>query len=267
MTSADGRGPADTTGAPLAGIVVVSLEHAVAAPYASRQLADLGATVLKIERPGGDFARHYDSHVGGTSAFFVWANHGKHSVVLDLKQPADAARMAALVAGADVFLHNLSPSAVAGLSLDGATLRERHPGLVICEISGYGPGGPRSDDRAYDLAIQAEAGVFAVTGIEQEMSKAGFSVADIAAGMYALTGVLGALFRRERTGAGALVDARGADRVDVRADLSRGARARASTAHRTPASCDRALWHLPAAGRQRGTDRRATRCGMAATGR
>jgi itaconate CoA-transferase len=206
MTSADGRGPADTTGAPLAGIVVVSLEHAVAAPYASRQLADLGATVLKIERPGGDFARHYDSHVGGTSAFFVWANHGKHSVVLDLKQPADAARMAALVAGADVFLHNLSPSAVAGLSLDGATLRERHPGLVICEISGYGPGGPRSDDRAYDLAIQAEAGVFAVTGIEQEMSKAGFSVADIAAGMYALTGVLGALFRRERTGAGALVE-------------------------------------------------------------
>jgi itaconate CoA-transferase len=206
MSRADGAGPDELPAAPLDGIVVVSLEHAIAAPYASRQLADLGATVLKIERPGGDFARRYDSHVGGTSAFFVWANRGKHSLELDLKEPADAERMAALVAGADVFLHNLSPSAVAGLGLDGATLRERHPALVVCEISGYGPGGPRSADRAYDLAIQAEAGVFAVTGTEQEMSKAGFSVADIAAAMYALTGVLGALLRRERTGAGALVE-------------------------------------------------------------
>jgi itaconate CoA-transferase len=191
--------------APLGGVVVVSLEHAIAAPFASRQLADLGATVVKIERPGGDFARRYDSHVGGTSAFFVWANRGKHSVVLDLKEPVDAARMAALVAGADVFLHNLSPGAVGRLSLDGATLRRRHPQLVVCEISGYGPGGPRSDDRAYDLAIQAEAGVFAVNGTEDQLSKAGFSVADIAAATSALTGILAALVRRERTGSGALV--------------------------------------------------------------
>jgi itaconate CoA-transferase len=193
------------SGAPLAGVVVVSLEHAIAAPYASRQLADLGATVIKVERPGGDFARFYDSHVGGTSAFFVWANRGKHSVVLDLKDAADAATIRALIAGADVFLHNLTAGAVARLGLDGASLRARHPRLVVCEISGYGSGGPRSDDRAYDLAVQAEAGVFAVTGTEQEMSKVGFSVADIAAGTQALVGVLGALLRRDRTGEGALV--------------------------------------------------------------
>jgi crotonobetainyl-CoA:carnitine CoA-transferase CaiB-like acyl-CoA transferase len=190
--------------APLAGVVVVSLEQAISAPFATRQLADLGATVLKVERPEGDFARHYDSVVQGESAFFVWANRGKQSIALDLKDPDDLATFGALVAGADVFVHNLSPRAAERLGIDAATLHARHPHLVAAEISGYGHGGPRTDDKAYDLAIQAEAGVFSVTG-DQQMSKVGFSVADICAAMYALSGILAALVRRERTGEGAAV--------------------------------------------------------------
>lgn len=190
--------------APLAGIVVVSLEQAVAAPFATRQLADLGATVIKVERPGGDFARHYDSAVHGESAFFVWANRGKQSVVLDLKDADDLAMLRALVAGADVFLHNLSPRAAQKLGIDAATLHAAHPSLVAAEISGYGLGGPRTDDKAYDLAIQAEAGVFSVTG-DAHVSKVGFSVADICAAMYALSSILAALVRRERTGEGAAI--------------------------------------------------------------
>ena len=190
--------------APLAGVVVVSLEQAISAPFATRQLADLGATVLKVERPEGDFARHYDSVVQGESAFFVWANRGKQSIALDLKDPDDLATFGALVAGADVFVHNLSPRAAERLGIDAATLHARHPHLVAAEISGYGHGGPRTDDKAYDLAIQAEAGVFSVTG-DQQMSKVGFSVADICAAMYALSGILAALMRRERTGEGAAV--------------------------------------------------------------
>jgi crotonobetainyl-CoA:carnitine CoA-transferase CaiB-like acyl-CoA transferase len=191
--------------APLAGIVVVSLEAAISAPFATRQLADLGATVLKVERPEGDFARHYDSVVDGESAFFVWANRGKQSVVLDLKDEDDLRVFRALIAGADVFLHNLSPRAAASLGIGAEMLAADHPGLIAAEISGYGHGGPRTDDKAYDLAIQAEAGVFSVTGDGEQMSKVGFSVADICAAMYALTSILAALVRRERTGEGAAV--------------------------------------------------------------
>lgn len=190
--------------APLDGVVVVSLEQAVSAPFATRQLADLGATVLKVERPEGDFARHYDGVVRGESAFFVWANRGKQSVALDLKDAAQLATFRSLIAGADVFVHNVSPGAAARLGIDAATLHARHPALVAAEISGYGLGGPRTDDKAYDLAIQAEAGVFSVTG-DAQMSKVGFSVADICAGMYAMSGILAALVRRERTGEGAAV--------------------------------------------------------------
>lgn len=188
--------------APLEGIVVVALEQAISAPFATRQLADLGATVLKVERPEGDFARHYDSVVNGESAFFVWANKGKQSVALDVK--ADRDLLASLISGADVFIHNLSPRAASALGVDAATLHEQHPSLIAAEISGYGLDGPRTDDKAYDLAIQAEAGVFSVTGTG-EMSKVGFSVADICAGMYALTSILAALTRRERTGEGAAI--------------------------------------------------------------
>lgn len=190
-------------GPPLAGIVVISVEQAVAAPLASRHLADLGATVIKVEPPAGDLARHYDSAMNGESVNFVWVNRGKQSLVLDLQQ--DRERLERLIAGADVLLHNLAPDAARRADLDPQVLVDRHPRLVACAISGYGPGGPRSDDKAYDLAIQAEAGAFSVTGNE-EMSKVGFSAADIAAGMYALSGILAALVRRERTGNGGVVE-------------------------------------------------------------
>ena len=190
--------------APLDGVIVVSLEQAISAPFATRQLADLGATVIKIERPEGDFARAYDGNVQGESAFFVWANRGKQSVVLDIKDPDDLATLWALVAGADVFLHNIAPASAARLGVDAQTLHAKYPSLIACEVSGYGAGGPRSDDKAYDLAIQAEAGAFSVTG-DAEMSKVGFSVADIASGMYALSSVLAALVRRDRTGEGAAI--------------------------------------------------------------
>jgi crotonobetainyl-CoA:carnitine CoA-transferase CaiB-like acyl-CoA transferase len=191
--------------APLEGVVVVSLEQAISAPFATRQLADLGATIIKIERPEGDFARAYDSNVQGESAFFVWANRGKQSVVLDIKDPEDLATFWALVAGADVFLHNIAPGAAGRLGIDAQALHSRFPSLIACEISGYGAGGPRSDDKAYDLAIQAEAGAFSVTG-DADMSKVGFSAADISAAMYALSGILAALVRRDRTGEGAAIE-------------------------------------------------------------
>ncbi len=191
--------------APLEGVVVVSLEQAISAPFATRQLADLGATVIKVERPEGDFARAYDGNVQGESAFFVWANRGKQSVMLDIKNPEDLTTFWALVAGADVFMHNIAPGAAGRLGVNAQALHERFPSLIACEISGYGSGGPRSDDKAYDLAIQAEAGVFSVTG-DAEMSKVGFSAADISAAMYALSGVLAALVRRDRTGEGAAIE-------------------------------------------------------------
>lgn len=191
----------------LDGIIVVALEQAVAAPFATRQLADLGARVLKVERRGdGDFARHYDGTVGGSSAFFVWANRGKESIELDLKDPEDRALFDRLVAGADVFIQNLSPSAAERLGLLADQLRADRPDLIACDVSGYGLGGPRTDDKAYDLAVQAEAGAVALTGTADTPSKVGFSAADIASAMYAFSSILAALYRRQATGEGASVE-------------------------------------------------------------
>ena len=193
--------------APLDGILVVALEQAVSAPFATRQLADLGAEVLKIERPGeGEFARHYDTAVGGTSAFFVWANRGKQSIQLDLKNPTDRATLDRLIAGADIFIQNLSTAAARRLGLLADQLRETNPNLIACDISGYGQGGPRTDDKAYDLAIQAEAGAIALTGSAEAVSKVGFSVADISSAMYAFSSILAALYRRQATGEGASIE-------------------------------------------------------------
>ncbi|MGA9278256.1 CaiB/BaiF CoA transferase family protein [Ilumatobacter sp.] len=192
--------------APLDGVIVVALEQAVAAPLATRHLADLGATVLKVERPDvGDFARNYDSKVNGSSTFFVWANRGKQSITLDMKDEADRATFDALVAGADVFIQNMSPSAAERSGVLASQLVAQHPRLVACDVSGYGLGGPRSDDKAYDLAIQAEGGAMALTGSADEMSKVGFSVADISAAMYAFSSILAALYRRNLTGEGAAI--------------------------------------------------------------
>jgi itaconate CoA-transferase len=185
---------------------VVSVEQAISVPFCSRQLADLGATVLKIERPdGGDFARNYDGNVGGQSSFFVWANRAKSSIALDLKAPADRARFDALLAGADVYLVNLAPEAALRAGLDVDSIRAQFPSIIAGCVSGYGEGGPRSSDKAYDLAIQAEAGVFDVTGDGDQSAKVGLSIADIAASMYLFSGVLAALVRRERTGEGATI--------------------------------------------------------------
>jgi crotonobetainyl-CoA:carnitine CoA-transferase CaiB-like acyl-CoA transferase len=188
---------------PLAGITVVSLEQAVAAPFATRQLADLGARVIKVERPGGDFARGYDRTVHGQSSYFVWLNRGKESVVLDVKQPADRALLGAMISRADVFMQNLIPGAAARLGLDAATLRAARPSLIHCSISGYGESGPYATKKAYDLLIQCETGLVLSTGTPDTPSKAGFSVADLATGVYAYSGILAALYDRSRTGAGA----------------------------------------------------------------
>lgn len=188
---------------PLTGITVVALEQAVAAPFATRQLADLGARVIKVERPGaGDFARGYDETVEGMSSYFVWLNRGKESVALDIKDPEDRALLDRLLAAADVFVQNLLPGAVDRLGLDAVTLRERHPRLITCSISGYGAEGPYRSKKAYDLLVQCETGFLSVTGTPESPVKAGISVADISAGMYAFSGVLTALYERERTGAG-----------------------------------------------------------------
>jgi itaconate CoA-transferase len=188
---------------PLDGITVVALEQAVAAPYATRQLADLGARVIKVERPGGDFARGYDRTTRGQSSYFVWLNRGKESVVLDVKDVADRALLGAMIARADVFVQNLLPGAAARLGLDAATLRATLPRLIHCSISGYGEGGPYGAKKAYDLLVQCETGLVMSTGTAQTPSKAGFSVADLTTGMYAFSGILTALYDRERTGAGA----------------------------------------------------------------
>jgi itaconate CoA-transferase len=189
---------------PLDGILVVALEQAVAAPFATRQLADLGARVIKIERPGdGDFARGYDRAVRGQSSYFVWLNRGKESVEADVKSAAGRELLAALLCRADVFVQNLAPGAAERLGLDAATLRLARPGLVHCSISGYGPGGPYGSKKAYDLLVQCETGLVVSTGTEETPAKAGISVADIATGMYAYSGILTALYDRERTGQGA----------------------------------------------------------------
>jgi len=192
---------------PLQGITVVSIEQAVAAPFATRHLADLGARVIKIERPGeGDFARRYDATVLGQASHFVWLNRSKESVALDLKHPDAAAVLARLIERADVFVQNLVPGAAARLGLGTAELRARHPRLVVCDISGYGADGPYSSKKAYDLLIQCETGVVSVTGTPETPSKAGISIADIAAGMYAYSAVLAALYQRTQTGQGAAID-------------------------------------------------------------
>ena len=192
---------------PLDGMLVVTIEHAVAAPLASRQLADLGARVVKVERPGvGDFARGYDEKVNGLSSWFVWLNRTKESVALDLKADAGREALRRLVARADVFLHNLAPGAVDRLGFGAGVLRERHPRLVTCAISGYGASGPYRDKKAYDLLVQCEAGIVSITGTPDTPSKVGISVADIASAQAAQSGVLAALLRRGRTGRGAHLD-------------------------------------------------------------
>lgn len=192
---------------PLDGITVVSLEHAIAAPFCTRQLADLGARVIKIERPGtGDFARAYDARTNGLASHFVWVNRSKESLALDLKQPAALQVLHELVARADVLVQNLAPGAADRMGFSHAKLRERHPRLVVCDISGYGNDGPYRDKKAYDLLIQSEAGILSVTGTPEQPCKAGISIADIAAGMYAYTGVLAALLQRQKTGEGSHVD-------------------------------------------------------------
>jgi len=192
---------------PLEGITVVALEQVIAGPFATRQLAELGARVIKIERPGsGDAARGYDRTVKGLSSHFVWTNRSKESLALDVKHPAAKAILEKLLLKADVFLQNLAPGAVERLGLGSDELRRRHPRLIWCGISGYGPAGPYASKKAYDLLVQCEAGVLSVTGTPEAPSKAGIPVADIAAGMYAFSSILAALLRRGRTGEGATMD-------------------------------------------------------------
>ncbi|MEO8311249.1 MAG: CaiB/BaiF CoA-transferase family protein [Caldimonas sp.] len=196
---------------PLEGITVVALEHAIAAPFCTRQLADLGARVIKVERPGsGDFARGYDGRVRGLSSHFVWTNRSKESLSLDLKHAEAPAILARLLARADVLVQNLAPGAAARMGLSYEALAERHPRLIVCDISGYGDDperpGPYRDKKAYDLLIQSESGFLSITGTPAEPVKAGCSIADIAAGMYAYSGILAALIERGRTGRGQRID-------------------------------------------------------------
>ncbi|MDV6270367.1 MULTISPECIES: CaiB/BaiF CoA transferase family protein [Rhodococcus] len=192
---------------PLDGITVVALEQAVAAPLASRHLADMGARVIKIERVGeGDFARHYDGAVRGQGSHFVWLNRSKESIAVDVKSESGRRVVLDLIAEADVFLQNLAPDAADRLGFGADTLRAEFPRLIVINMSGYGSAGPRRERKAYDMLVQAETGMISVTGTPETATKTGVPVSDIAAGMYALTSILGALFRRERTGKGATVD-------------------------------------------------------------
>jgi itaconate CoA-transferase len=192
---------------PLKGITVVAVEQAVAAPFATRQLADLGARVIKIERPGdGDFARHYDTTVKGLSSYFVWLNRAKESLTLDLKAPAADQILARLLERADVFVQNLAPGAAGRLGTAPAVLRARYPRLIVCTVSGYGSTGPYADKKAYDLLVQSEVGLLSITGTTDTPSRVGISVADIAAGMYAYSGILTALLARTTSGAGAALE-------------------------------------------------------------
>jgi crotonobetainyl-CoA:carnitine CoA-transferase CaiB-like acyl-CoA transferase len=187
---------------PLDGILVVALEQAVAAPFCTSRLADAGARVVKIERSEGDFARGYDHVAHGESAYFVWLNRGKESIVLDVKAPEDAAVLNRMLARADVFVQNLAPGAAARAGFASAELRRRHPRLITCDISGYGEDGPYRDMKAYDLLVQCEAGLASITGAPETPGRVGVSIADIACGMYAHAAVLQALYQRERTGEG-----------------------------------------------------------------
>jgi len=189
---------------PLDGITVVTLEHAIAAPFCTRQLADLGARVIKVERPG--VARAYDERVRGQASHFVWCNRSKESLTLDVKQPSAQQILEQLLTKADVLVQNLAPGAAARLGLSHEALRSRHPRLIVCDISGYGAGGPYQDKKAYDLLIQSEAGFLSITGTPEEPSKAGCSIADIAAGMCAYSSILAALIERGQTGLGCRID-------------------------------------------------------------
>jgi itaconate CoA-transferase len=192
---------------PLEGITVVTLEHAIAAPFCTRQLADLGARVIKIERPRvGDFARAYDERVRGLASHFVWSNRSKESLTLDVKHPEAQQLLGKLLEQADVLVQNLAPGAAARLGLSYEVLREKHPGLIVCDISGYGADGPYRDKKAYDLLIQSESGFLSITGSPDQPAKAGCSIADIAAGMYAYTNILAALLQRSRTQRGCQID-------------------------------------------------------------
>ncbi len=196
-----------TSAKPLDHVTVVSLEHAIAAPFCTRQLADLGARVIKVERPEvGDFARSYDQRARGACSHFVWVNRSKESLALDLKNPDHLQVLMQLIAKADVVVQNLAPGATARMGLDAATLRAHNPRLIVCDISGYGNEGPYRDKKAYDLLIQSEAGYLSVTGTPEHPSKSGNSIADIAAGMYAYTNILSALIHRDKTGEGAHID-------------------------------------------------------------
>ena len=192
---------------PLDGITVLSLEHAIAAPFCTRQLADLGARVIKVERPGvGDFARNYDERVNGMASHFVWTNRSKESLTLDLKSPQAKEVLARLLPQVDVLVQNLAPGAAARLGLSFDALHEQYPDLIVCDISGYGAGGPYEHKKAYDLLIQSESGFVSVTGSANEPAKAGCSIADIAAGMYAYSHILSALLQRGKTGQGSHID-------------------------------------------------------------
>ena len=192
---------------PLQGITVVAIEQAVAAPFATRQLADLGARIIKIERPdGGDFARGYDTTVKGMASHFVWLNRSKESLTLDLKSPEAVRVLERLLGRADVFLQNLAPGAIDRLGLAAETLRRRYSRLIVCNVSGYGTSGPHAEKKAYDLIIQSEVGMLSVTGTDATPCKVGVSIADISAGMYAYSGILAALLARKETGEGSVVD-------------------------------------------------------------
>mgnify|MGYP000994452873 CR=1 FL=1 len=192
---------------PLDGITVVTLEHAIAAPFCTRQLADLGARVIKVERPGtGDFARAYDERVRGLASHFVWTNRSKESLTLDVKHAEAAGILARLLEQADVLVQNLAPGAAARLGLSYEVLREQHPRLIVCDISGYGASGPYRDKKAYDLLIQSESGFLSITGSPDAPAKAGCSIADIAAGMYAYSNILAALLQRGRSGRGCHIE-------------------------------------------------------------
>ncbi|KAK7413791.1 hypothetical protein QQX98_007358 [Neonectria punicea] len=192
---------------PLDGITVVSLEHAIAAPFCTRQLADMGARVIKVERPGvGDFARSYDTRVRGLASHFVWTNRSKESLALDVKNPRDFEVLKALVAKADVLVQNLAPGASQRLGLSFDDLKDEHPSLIVCDISGYGSDGLYRDKKAYDLLVQSEAGLLSVTGTPTEPTKVGTSIADIAAGTFACQNIMAALLKRGKTGSGSHID-------------------------------------------------------------
>ncbi|MFN8633526.1 MAG: CaiB/BaiF CoA-transferase family protein [Chloroflexota bacterium] len=194
-------------GYPLAGVRVVALEQAVAAPFCTRHLADLGADVVKIERPdGGDFGRRYDTVVNGQSSYFVWLNRGKRSLTLDVKSAGGRELLGRLLARADVFIQNLGPGVADRLGLAASTLREKYPRLIVCELSGYGSTGPYRDRKAFDLLLQGESGLISTTGTQDAPAKIGISIADISSGMYAFSSILAALYDRERTGQGRTIE-------------------------------------------------------------